>query len=166
LSRQAKSMQESYTRQTKLVLPGDSNNHDTLFGGLLMKYIDEVAALAAIRHAQKECVTASNDGVHFQKPILKGHIVDLEAYVASVGRTSIEVFVKISTEDSIKQERSIAATSFLTFVALDSEGKPTSVPDVYPETEEQRLIRADWEKRRKARQEKRKETLRILHLLD
>ncbi len=166
LSRTKIPMSASYTTLTKIVLPGDTNNHDTLFGGLLMKYIDELAAIAARRHSKKDCVTASNDGVHFHRPILSGHIVDIEAYVSSVGRTSIEVFAKIITEDTLSGERSVAAISFLTFVALDEQGRPTEVPEVYPETEEQRLVYTDREKRRAARIAKRKETNKLMSQLD
>lgn len=159
-------MGASYTAQTKIVLPGDTNNHNTLFGGLLMQYIDEVAAIAARRHSRKDCVTASNDGVHFHRPILNGHIVSLEAYVSSVGKTSMEIFVKITTEDSITGSRQVAATSFLTFVALDEHGKPTSVPDVYPMTEEEKLLYKDREIRREARVKKRKETNALIQALN
>ncbi|EGL82183.1 thioesterase superfamily protein [Caldalkalibacillus thermarum TA2.A1] len=165
MNRERRSMNVSRTVLTKIVLPGDTNNHNTLFGGLLMKYIDEVAAIAAKRHTQRDIVTASIDGVHFHKPILSGHIVTLEAYVSSVGHTSVEVFVKIMTEDFRSNEQTIAATSFLTFVALDEHGKPAPVPEVYPETEEQKFVFKDRHARREARQKKRIETNKLIKAL-
>lgn len=166
MTRKKLAMNHSLSKSSKLVLPGDTNNHNTLFGGLLMKYIDELAAIAARRHTQSDCVTAVNDGVHFHKPILNGHIVELEAYVGSVGRTSVEIFVKIMTENTLTKDFSIAATSFLTFVALDDQGRPKEVPEIYPETEEQNLIFEDREMRLKARIEKRKETTKMLERLE
>lgn len=158
-------MNESLTVQTRIVLPGDINTHNTLFGGLLMQYIDEVAAVAAKRHTQREVVTAAIDEVHFHQPILKGNIITLEAYVSSVGNTSVEVFVKIWTEDPQRKCKSIAALSFLTFVALDDEGRPTEVPDVYPETDEQKFVYAERHTRREARLKKRKETKKLITAL-
>lgn len=165
MNRASRSMNESLTIQTRLVMPGDTNNHETLFGGFLMQYIDEVAAVAAKRHTQREVVTAAIDEVHFHRPILKGHIITLEAYVSSVGSTSVEVFVKILTEDPQKQDKRIAALSFLTFVALDEEGNPAPVPDVYPETEEQRFVYGERHTRREARLNKRNETKKLITAL-
>lgn len=165
VNRERRSMNQSLTIQTRIVLPGDTNTNNTLFGGLLMQFIDEVAAVAAKRHTQRDVVTAAIDEVHFHKPILKGHIVTIEAYVSSVGTTSVEVFVKIMTEEPRSHSRSIAALSFLTFVALDEEGRPTLVPDVYPETEEQHFVYKDRKSRREARLKKRMETDHLIAAL-
>ena len=89
-----------------------------MFGGKLMAYIDDVAAIAAMRHARNLVVTASSDSVDFLHPIIEGNSVCLEAFVTSTGRTSMEVFVKVVSEDMVKGERHICAISFLTFVAL------------------------------------------------
>ena len=141
------------------MLPGDTNAHDTMFGGLLMKHIDETAAISARRHCRGSVVTASNDGVHFHRPIQRDDIVILESYVCSVGRTSMEIFVKILTENSARDgERQVAAISFLTFVALGEDGKPTEVPSVFPESEEENLVHAEREVRKEARLKKREET--------
>lgn len=166
MTRQRRPMKDSLTVQTRIVLPGDTNTHNTLFGGLLMQFIDEVAAVAAQRHTQRAVVTAAIDEVHFHKPIVKGHIVTIEAYVASAGNTSVEVFVKIMTEEPRLNQRSIAALSFLTFVALDEEGRPAPVPDVYPETEEQHFVYRDRLARRQARQRKRQETEKLIAALE
>jgi len=106
-----------------------------------MKHIDENAAISARRHCRGSVVTASNDGVHFHRPIQRDDIVRLESYVCSVGRTSMEIFVKILTEDCSQEDvRHVAAVSFLTFVGLDQTGKPTEVPMVIPESEEEQLV--------------------------
>jgi len=148
------------------VLPGDTNAHDTMFGGLLMKHIDETAAISARRHCRGSVVTASNDGVHFHRPIQRDDIVILESYVCSVGRTSMEIFVKILTETSSRDdERHVAAISFLTFVALDDYGKPTEVPLVTPESDEEHLVFTERETRKAARQKKRSETNELIRLL-
>ncbi|MCF8566541.1 acyl-CoA thioesterase [Alicyclobacillus tolerans] len=131
------------SRATKIlrVMPAELNDHNTMFGGKLMAYIDDVASISAERHARAECVTASTDSVDFLAPIRQGHSVCLTSYVTWTGKSSMEVFVKITSEHLRTGQRTIAATAFLTFVALDDEGKPMVVPQVVPETaEEQKLF--------------------------
>ena len=152
-------MSQSQAIKENIVLPGDTNAHDTLFGGLLMKHIDETAAISARRHCRGSVVTASNDGVHFHRPIQRDDIVRLESYVCSVGRTSMEIFVKILTENCTREDvRHVAAISFLTFVALGRNGKPVQVPWVVPESEEEKLVHQEAEVRKMARLKKRWET--------
>lgn len=142
------------------VLPPDANNHHTLYGGKLMSYIDNVAARAAMRHARHAVVTASTDSIDFLYPVKVNNEVCLEAFVTWTHKTSMEVFVKVIGEDLLTGERTVCATSFLTFVAMDGDGHPTEVPTVLPETPEERYlnetapIRADARKLR--RQESRK----------
>lgn len=159
-------MSRSLAVQENIVLPGDTNAHDTLFGGLLMKHIDETAAISARRHCRGSVVTASNDGVHFHRPIQRDDIVILESYVCSVGRTSMEIFVKIMTEhSSVEDVRHVAAISFLTFVALNDQGKPTEVPLVVPSSEEEKLVFSERDVRKAARLKKRQETNELIHSL-
>ncbi|MEM7782370.1 MAG: acyl-CoA thioesterase [Planctomycetota bacterium] len=166
MNRKSVSMNQSKAICENIVLPGDTNAHDTMFGGLLMKHIDENAAISARRHCRAPVVTASNDGVHFHKPIQRDDIVTLESYVCSVGRTSMEVFVKISTEDCSRDDaQQIAAISFLTFVALDKHGKPTEVPLVVPESEEEKQVHSGYQTRKDARVTKRNETNDLIHSL-
>ena len=133
-------MRETITIKTSHVFPPDTNHHGTLFGGKLMSYIDDVASIAAIKFARNSVVTASTDSVDFIKPIRVGDAVTLKAMVTWTGTSSMEVFVKITSEHLLTGEESIAALSFLTFVALDENGKPTPVPQVIPETEEERWL--------------------------
>ncbi len=157
-------MRDSAARSENIVLPGDTNAHDTLFGGQLMKHIDETAAISARRHCRAPVVTASNDGVHFHQPIQRDNIVTLLSYVCSAGRTSMEIFVKILTEKN-DGSKEIAATSFLTFVALGEDGRPIQVPLVEPGSEEEQLLFGEREIRKAARLKKRNETNELIHRL-
>ena len=129
---------ESLAIKTSLVSPPDTNIHGTMFGGKLMAYIDDVAAIAAMRHARKLAVTASSDSVDFLHPIIEGNSVCFEAFVSYTGRTSMEVFVKVVSENMLTGDRHVCAVSFLTFVALDENGHPSEVPQVVPESEEEK----------------------------
>ncbi|PLT30585.1 acyl-CoA thioesterase [Peribacillus deserti] len=140
---------------TDLVLPNDTNNHNTLFGGVLMKKMDAVAAIASRRHSRREVVTASTDSVDFLGPVYPDDSLCLEAYVSYTGRTSMEVFVKAIAEDLGTGFRRIAATAFLTFVALDENGVPCSVPAVIPQTEEEKKLHETGEDRAKIRKMRR-----------
>ena len=159
-------MSQSLAISENIVLPGDTNAHNTLFGGLLMKHIDETAAIAARRHCRGAVVTASNDGVHFHRPIQRDDIVTLHAYVCSVGSSSMEVFVKILTENCTRDDKKkIAAISYLTFVGLDSDGKPTEVPLVAPESDEEKTVYGERDSRKAARLKKRSETDALIRRL-
>ncbi|MBA4535581.1 acyl-CoA thioesterase [Bacillus aquiflavi] len=159
--RDYKFCRETFVVKTSIVLPPDTNNYGTLFGGKLMAYIDDVAAISAMKHARNNIVTASTDSVDFLHPIYRGNSVCLEAYVTYTGRTSMEVFVKVIAEDLLSGERHICAMSFLTMVAIDEHGKPTPVPKIVPETEEEKHLyetakeRAEIRKKRKKASEER-----------
>jgi acyl-CoA hydrolase len=127
----------SKTVLTDIVLPPDTNFHGTIFGGNVMAYIDKVASIAAMRHARAMVVTASSDSLDFISPIKTGEAICLEGYVSYTRHTSMEVFVKVEAEDLITGERRLTATSYLTFVALNDQGKPTAVPPVIPESEDE-----------------------------
>jgi acyl-CoA hydrolase len=137
---EARTCNDSRVVKTSRVFPNDVNNHHTLFGGKLMSDIDMTASITASRHSRKDCVTASTDSVDFLSPITPEDSVCVESFVTWTGKTSMEVFVKVIAEKLISGERKIAATAFLTFVALDDEGKPTQVPGIIPETEEEKKL--------------------------
>ncbi|TXC91822.1 acyl-CoA thioesterase [Metabacillus litoralis] len=153
--RDEKKCVDSLVIKTSRVFPIDTNNHNTLFGGKLMSYIDDVASISAAKHSRCDVVTASTDSVDFLVPIRTSESVSLESYVSSVGRSSIEVFVKVITEDLITGRRQLAATSFLTFVALNQEGKPVVVPNVVPESDEEVMLFNTAPQRVKVRKERR-----------
>jgi acyl-CoA hydrolase len=128
----------SRTIQTHLVLPPDTNHMGTIFGGTILAYVDEIAAIAAMKHSRKVVVTASIDRVNFLSSAVVGDILTLEAFVISTGRTSMEIFVKVETENLETARRTLTTTSILTMVAKDSDGVPVPVPGVIPQTEEER----------------------------
>ncbi|MBO1510188.1 acyl-CoA thioesterase [Metabacillus bambusae] len=155
VERAAKKCNESLVIKTSRVFPLDTNNHNTLFGGKLMSYIDDVASISAAKHSRCEVVTASTDSVDFLVPIRQSDSVSLKSYVSSVGRSSMEVFVKVIAEDLRTGERKLAATSFLTFVALDDQGKPVQVPKVIPESDEEVMLNNTAGQRINVRKERR-----------
>jgi acyl-CoA hydrolase len=134
------SSNQSYTVQTRLVIPPDTNHIDTIFGGQVLSFIDEIAAITAMRHSNSVVVTASIDSVNFVGSAKVGDILILQAFVASTGRTSMEVYVEVFSENLLKKEKKLTTTSFLTMVAVDKDGKPSAVPGVVPETEQQKLL--------------------------
>jgi acyl-CoA hydrolase len=136
----AKTCNESRVVRTSRVFPNDVNNHNTLFGGKLMSDMDMVASISATRHSRKEVVTASTDSVDFLQPITQQDSVCIESFISWTGTSSMEVFVKVIAENLISGARKIAATAFLTFVALDENGKPTQVPSIIPETDEEKKL--------------------------
>ncbi|AIQ34341.1 MULTISPECIES: acyl-CoA thioesterase [Paenibacillus] len=146
---------ESRVFKTGRVFPNDVNNHKTLFGGKLMSGIDEVASISAMRHCRANVVTASTDSVDFLRPIRPTDSVCFESFVSWTGRTSIEVFVKIISENLYTGERAVAATSFLTFVAVGEDGTPTPVPAIIPETDEEKLINESANERSELRKVRR-----------
>ncbi len=149
-------MGKSRTIQSRLVLPPDTNHHLSIFGGKVLAYIDEVAAIASMKHAKGEIVTASFDSVDFKSPANVGDILELEAIVTSTGKTSMDVYVRVKTINFRTGEEKITTESFVTNVAIDSKGKPTAVPSVYPETEEEKVLYEKGLLRRQQRLEKRK----------
>jgi acyl-CoA hydrolase len=129
--------ERSRTIQTKLVLPPDTNHMQTIFGGKVLAYIDEIAALAAMKHSSSVVVTASIDSVDFLSSATVGDALSLEAIVTSTGRTSMEVYVKVYSTNLLTGIQTLTTESFLTMVAVDENGKPKPVPKVIPESEEE-----------------------------
>lgn len=123
-----------------------------------MAYVDKIACIAAMRHCRKPVVTVSSDNFDFLAPIKTGEAINLEAYVTYVRKTSMEVFVKVEAENLLTAERKLTSRAYLTFIALDEDGKPTSVPQVMPETEEEKRqydqAKERYDNRRKRRKEK------------
>ncbi len=123
-----------------------------------MSDIDMTASISATRHCRKAVVTASTDSVDFLAPISPEDSVCLESYVSWTGNSSMEVFVKVTAENLMTGERKIAATAFLTFVAMDESGKPTRVPKVIPETAEEKKLNETAVFRADKRKENRKQS--------
>ncbi len=134
---EAKPVRESRTFLTDLVIPPDTNHHNTIFGGKVMALVDKIACIAAMRHCRKPVVTVSTDSFDFLAPIKTGEAIILEAYVTWTHRTSMEVYVKVESENLLTGEKQMTSRAYLTFIALNDQGKPTPVPPVIPETEEE-----------------------------
>ena len=143
----------SSVEMNEIVLPQHANALGTAFGGVIMSWIDICAAMAAQRHARAVVVTASMDQLDFAAPIKVGHVVCLRARVNYVARTSMEVGVRVESEDMLTGERRHAASAYLTFVALDAAGAPRPVRPLAPETEVERLRHAEAQVRRAHRLE-------------
>lgn len=126
---------ESAVQSRYLVMPNHANPHGTAFGGVIMAWIDMIASMAAQRHCGKEVVTASIDSLIFKEPIHVGDHVVLMAAVNYVGRTSMEVGVRVVREDPYSGEQAVATKAHLTFVALGENKKPVEVALILPESD-------------------------------
>jgi acyl-CoA hydrolase len=153
---------DSQVVMTELVLPNDTNQLGNLLGGRLMHWIDIAAALAAMRHAHRVCVTASVDGMSFHAPIRLGQVVILKASVNRAFKTSMEVGVRVEMEDPLTGTRVHANTAYLTFVGVDEHGKPQPAPPVVTVTDAERRRYEAAGLRREARLESR-QRIEALH---
>lgn len=135
MASKSKPVSESYTVQTEIVLPNDTNTLGNLFGGKLMLWMDIVAAISAQRHSRRVVVTASVNNVSFNKPIKLGDVVTLEAKVSRAFSSSMEVYVDVSIEDHLTGKRTKSNEAIYTFVAVDQLGNAIHVPEAVPETE-------------------------------
>ena len=147
----AKPVKASRTIMTEIIFPSDTNYHGTVFGGKVMYFVDKIATIASMRHCRQPVVTASSDSLDFLAPI------QLEAFVSWTHRSSMEVFVKVQSENLLTGETKITATSFLTFVAVNEEGRPVEVPSVYPETDEEKKLYESAAARYEARKQRKKQ---------
>lgn len=134
----AKSPQASAVTMTEIVLPSDTNALGTIFGGKIMAWIDIAGAIAAGRHARRIVVTASIDALHFVAPVKLGHYVHIRALVNFAGRTSMEVGVRVDSENPLTGEMVHTSTAYTTFVALDDHSRPAQVPPIAPETPDEK----------------------------
>lgn len=144
----AKTPSDSKTITTQIVLPNHTNPHKNLFGGQLLGWIDIVGVIAAQRHSGRVVVTASVNNVSFSKPIKESDVITLEAKVSRAFNSSMEVFVDVYVENNFTGEVSKRNEAIYTFVAVDQNGGTISVPELIPETEEEK-IRYDGALRRR-----------------
>jgi len=123
----------------------DANSNRDIHGGTIMKFVDEAAGIASVRHSRQRTVTASIDRMSFLVPIKIGQLVTFTATVNAAWNTSMEVGVRVEAESPLTGEIRHASTAYLTFVALDDEGRPTPVPGLKPQTadEERRMREAE-----------------------
>ena len=116
-----------------------------------MAWIDTAAAVCSFRHCRNQCVTASMDALHFISPVKMGEIVILQASVNYTGKTSMEIGVKVTTENPLTGEKKHTASAYLTFVAVNEKGHPVPVPPVLPHTEQEKRWNMEAKKRRAVR---------------
>ena len=132
---EGKTVSNSQIQMMELVQPNDANNLGNMLGGKVMHLIDIAAAMSGLRHCRKPVVTASVDSLDFRYPIKVGNMIILRASVNYAHNTSMEIGVRVESENPLSGERFHTSSAYLTFVALDENGKPTKIPDLIPETD-------------------------------
>ena len=153
--RLSRTVRESQLDTSALMMPADENARGHVFGGAVLAMMDKAAAVVAMRHARLPCVTVSVDRVDFREPILVSELVHMKASVNFVGRTSMEIGIRIEAENMFAGTRRHTNSCYVTYVALDRDGKPSEVPSLTPETgEEKRRYAAAAERRRRRLEER------------
>lgn len=156
-ARDGRTVRESATEMTQLVLPQHANVHGSVLGGTVMHWVDLAAAIVANRHSRRPVVTAAFDEMAFLAPIQIGQLALIHARLTHVDRSSMEIRVDVESEDVLSGERRRTSTAFVTFVALDPvTRRPSPVPPIVLETDEERAEHARAAERRRLRLERRK----------
>jgi acyl-CoA hydrolase len=148
-----KTPSDSAVQSRYIIMPDHANQYGTAFGGVIVGWIDMVAAMAALKHCGKEAVTVGIDSLIFKEPVKIGDHVVLKACVNYVGRSSMEVGVRVDKEDPFTGKKVLATTAHLTFVALDKNKKPTRAGTLVLKTKEDKRRYKNAELRVKARKE-------------
>lgn len=138
MPRKKKFPRESFVSMTELVLPNDTNTLNNLMGGRLMHWMDIVSAISAQKHSNRIVVTASVDNISFNHPIQLGNVVTLKARVTRAFNSSMEVRIDVEAEDIPTGKKIVSNSAYFTFVAVDQSGRPIDVPEIEPETDEDR----------------------------
>jgi len=154
--RPMKKVEDSMTEQQYLICPAHINHYGRLFGGQLLKWIDELAGIVAIRHCGATVTTAAIDNLQFQAPAYTGDMIVLRGMVTSVGRSSMEIRVDTYRE-ALDGSREIINRAYIDMVCINCKGQPEEVPDLYIETEEQRKEYEAAQKRKQMRKQRRAE---------
>ncbi|HEX4020737.1 MAG TPA: acyl-CoA thioesterase [Acidobacteriaceae bacterium] len=150
---QLRTVHESQSEMTELVLPNDTNTLGNLLGGRLMHFIDLVAAMAAYRHSRNHVVTASMEHIDFIAPVHVGDLLILKASINRAFHTSMEVGVKVWVENAIAGTCRHVSSAYLTFVAVDGNGRSVPIAPVEPETSEEKRRFEDAGRRREQRRQ-------------
>jgi len=157
--RPSKTVRESQHESSELMMPQHANLLGNVFGGVMLSMLDTCAAIAAFRHCRQNVVTASIDRVDFREPVHLGDLVVMKASVNFVGRTSMEVGVRVEAEELLTGNRRHTNSCYLTYVAVDAGGRPIEVPLLVPETpDEQRRYAAAQDRRRRRLEEREAES--------
>ena len=128
-------LMDTYIENRERVQPNHANNYETAHGGIVMKWMDEIGAMSAMRFAGETCVTASVDHMDFRRPIPVGDTTVIESYVYDAGRTSVKVHLRAFREKPRTGEREKTTQSYFVYVAVDDDGEPTTVPEFAVETD-------------------------------
>lgn len=152
---QMKKVEDSLTEQQYLICPAHINHYGRLFGGQLLKWIDELAGIVAIRHCGCTVTTAAIDNLQFRAPAYTGDMIVLRGWVTCVGKSSMEVRVDTYRE-ALDGRREMINEAYIDMVAIDCHGKPQEVPGLLIETQEQQEQWDAAKKRRQLRKERRK----------
>jgi len=134
---------DTYIENRKRIQPNDANNNDTAHGGVVMKTMDEVGAMSAMRFAGETCVTAGVEDLSFRRPLPIGDIARVVSFVYQAGETSVRVRLRVDREDPRTGDCERTTESRFTFVAVDGDGHPTSVPELSVESERGRRLRQE-----------------------
>ena len=156
----AKTVRESISEYAEFALPNDANGLGNVLGGKVMHLVDLAAALAAVRHARCPVVTASVDQMTFLHPVHIGQLIILRSSVNRVFRTSMEVGVRVEVEDLLTGHRKHTSSAYLTFVAVDKNGRRVAIDPVIPETEDEKRRFEEADERRAQRLAMRDKALR------
>jgi acyl-CoA hydrolase len=148
----ARLVSESQSEMTELILPNDANTLNNLLGGRLMNFIDLVGAMAAFRHARSYVVTASMEHIDFIAPVHVGDLLILKSSINRAFRTSMEVGVKVWVENTLAGIHRHVASAYLTFVAIDPQGRRVPVPPLELQTDEEKRRHEDAGRRREIRE--------------
>jgi acyl-CoA hydrolase len=150
-ARKSKNPSKSYTTLSKLMTPGDVNFYGKVHGGVIMALADQAAYVAAAKHTNNYCVTARVDSINFHVPIEIGEMVSFKCGVNYAHTSSVEVGVRIESEDPITGKKKHTATCYFTMVAINKKGKPIRIPKLVPVTKEEKRRFKQAEARRKQR---------------
>ena len=143
-----KTVANSQVEMVEIVFPNDANPHGNVFGGRIMQLIDIIGSVSAMRHCRNSVVTASMDKLDFLAPAYVGEILILRASVNYVARTSLEVGVKVTAENPLTGEQRHTGSAYVTYVSIDTKGKPVPVPPIIPDSADEKRRFSEAEQRR------------------
>jgi acyl-CoA hydrolase len=151
LRAKGRNVSESSEVMVQLMMPTDANPSGNVFGGTILRLMDEIAGIVAVRHSRTNAVTASVDRMDFWAPVYVGNLLVLKAAVNYVGKTSMEIGVRIEAEDLKTGRVTHTGSCYLTYVALDDRRRPITVPPIIPKTADEKRRYAEAQKRRRLR---------------
>ena len=161
-----KKIHESSVFLSLVMQPQDANLAGNVHGGIIMKRIDNAAGVTCVKHAKTNIVTASIDRLSFHHPVFIGDLLTLSSSINMTGKSSMEVGVRVESENLISGEKHHIASAYLTLVALDEHGKPTDVPPIIPDTDDERRRNQEALDRKKVRKQERLQEEQHQHLSD